>query len=146
MRSILLLLALYAAALAAPLPPPKPPGKADLKALQGEWEATNSRAGTALRAGAGGLTITVKEDRLSFLVDGEMRTTWVVTLDPKKAPKAIDLRRVASRSGAVGELTLRAVYHVEGDSFTLAYGNDRRPTDLEGKKAGEWVYVCKRRK
>jgi uncharacterized protein (TIGR03067 family) len=144
MRSILLLLALCAAALAAPLPPPKPPGKADLKALQGEWEAVRQRPGALFRPG-GGVTISVKDDRLAFLVDGEMRTTWVVTLDPKTAPKAIDLRRIASKSGAVGDLTLRAVYHVEGDSFTLVYGNER-PADLEGNKPGEFVYVCKRRK
>jgi uncharacterized protein (TIGR03067 family) len=144
MRSTLLLLALCAAALAAPLPPPKPPGKADLKALQGEWEAVKHRSGAVFRT-PGAVTITVKDDRLAFLVDGEMRTTWVITLDTKKSPRAIDLRRVASKSGAAGDMTLLAVYHVEGDSFTFAYGNER-PSDLEGKKPGDWVYVCKRRK
>jgi len=144
MRSIFLLLALCAAASAAPLPFPKPPGKADLKALQGEWEAVKQRSGATFRV-PGNVAIKVKDDRLAFLVDGEMRTTWVITLDPKKAPRAIDLRRVASKSGAPGDLTLLAVYHVEGDSFTLAYCNER-PADLDGKKPGDWVYVCKRRK
>jgi len=139
-----LLLALCTAVLATPLPFPKPPGKADLKALQGEWEVVAQRFGKIDRPGES-LTLSVKDDRLTFLVGGEMRTSWVFTLDPKKAPRTIDLHRVGARWGGGAEKLL-AVYHLDRDSFTFAYGKERRPTDLEGKKPGDWVYICKGRK
>src|SRR4051794_14095984 len=124
MRSTALLLVASAvvAALAAPLPFPKTPKPAahDLKAMQGEWAVT--RPSLARDAAAGNdMTLKVSGDRMTFMVGGDMRTSWAVTLDPSKEPRAMDLRRVAAKVGG-GELTLLAVYRIEGDAMTFSYG------------------------
>jgi uncharacterized protein (TIGR03067 family) len=137
------------AAIAAPLPFPKPKDRSDLRALQGEWVAVR-------RVMAGnpnplkGQTMTVLGNRMTFYVDGDMRTAWEITLDPKQSPRTMDRRRVGSKSADGQAVTLLTIYQIEGDTLTTSYvtagPTAKRPTDFEGKKPGEWMTVYQRKK
>ncbi len=146
--SVVLLAAL--AAVAAPLPfPKKPRESSDLQALQGEWVAVR-RVTAGNPSALNGQTMTVRGDRMTFFVDGDMRTAWEITLDPKQSPRAMDRRRVASKSADGRAVTLLTIYQLDGDTLTTSYvtagGAATRPTDFEGKKSGEWMTVYRRKK
>src|SRR5262245_27365205 len=98
MRPALALLLALSAATAAPLPFAKPPGKTDAEALQGEWAAVREPGVPPPGGAATTTTIRVKNGRIRFFVNGEMRTTWEFTLDPSKS-KGMDLRLVDAKGG-----------------------------------------------
>jgi uncharacterized protein (TIGR03067 family) len=81
---------------------------------------------------------------MTFLFDGRVKNTCKFTLDPKKSPKAIDLRKVTP-SGEVSDGSMLAAYRLDGDSLLFAHGN-KRPTDLEGKRAGDYASFWKRKR
>jgi len=136
------------AAVAAPLPFPKPKDRSDLRALQGEWVAIR-RVMAGHASAINGQTMTVRGDRMSFYLNGELRTSWVFALDPKQSPSAMDRRRVNDKSDR-DPVTLLTIYRIDGDVLTTSYvtanGSAKRPTDFEGRKAGEWMTVYQRKK
>ena len=134
---------------AAPLPFPKPKDRSDLHTLQGEWVAER-RVMAGRPNPLSGQTMTIRGDRMTIFVDGDMRTSWEFTLDPKQSPRAMDRRRVASKSADGRAVTLLTIYRIDGDTLTASYvtagGSATRPTDFEGKKSGEWLTVYRRKK
>jgi uncharacterized protein (TIGR03067 family) len=150
MRHLALLTAAVAAlaAVAAPLPFPKPKEKSDLQALQGEWVAVR-RVMAGHASPINGQTMTVRGDRMTFHVNGEMRTSWVFTLDPKQSPRAMDRRRVSDKSDRT-PVTLLTIYRIDGDVLTTSYvtagGSAVRPSDFERRKSGEWMTVYRRKR
>ncbi|MGL4554195.1 MAG: TIGR03067 domain-containing protein [Gemmataceae bacterium] len=140
-RSVVpLLLALSAATVAAPLPFPKPRGQPELRALQGEW------VGARRKAVGGQVSLVVRGDRIAFLLDGETRTVWSITLDPAKSPKAMDLKRVDAKDR--GQV-LPCAYRLDRDELTLARAagpkGHVRPADLE-PRAGFFVESYRRKR
>jgi uncharacterized protein (TIGR03067 family) len=165
MRSatLLLLAMVVVSTLAAPLPFPKPPKPAapDLKALQGEWEMVGLTYSGRQEIGPVRVTLRVSGERLTFLLhrvaiasllseEGKPMTDWTVTLDPKKAPREMDLRPIGGAMTDRLGPTVRAVYRLEGDSLTISRflrsKGGERPTDFEGQKDGEWMEVYKRKR
>jgi uncharacterized protein (TIGR03067 family) len=141
-----LLAALLAMAF-APVPKPKPPkpddAKGELKKLQGTWEYVSvslSGAKVGVKPGEADL---IKGDQLTCVgAGGQVTARWTVVVDPSKRPKAMDLK------SATG-LVLLCAYKLEGDTLTVAYGNQdtmkQRPTDLTPRN-GVWVQVLKRKR
>src|SRR5262249_24527107 len=128
MKRLSLLVAALAAltAVAAPLHFPKkarPPS--DLPALQGEWEVVRVYFHGKEHTILGGGAVVDENDRLSFVSDGERRTTWRFKLDPSREAKLMDLR--------MGSATMLAVYRVEKDSlvFTHEENGKGRPAALD---------------
>jgi uncharacterized protein (TIGR03067 family) len=144
MRPALALLLALSVATAAPLPFPNARHPPDLRAMQGEWQVARPSLGRAAPDDYD-LTLKVSGNRMTFTGGGEMKTTWAVTLDPSKRPKAMDLRLVASKLNLSPLPTLLGVYRIEGDTFTFAYGNER-PNHLEVNNSGGFLYVCRRKK
>jgi uncharacterized protein (TIGR03067 family) len=154
--ALLCLLLITAAVLAAPAPFPKPPKhEAELKKMQGKWVVVRRTLNGRDVTETANRTVEIIGDRIRFLIDGEMRTEWVVTLDVKKTPKVFDRKRVASKSAAAkggkdGELFSPGIYRLEGDMLWLSnnsrLGDQVRPTDFEGKGRSETMYILKRLK
>jgi uncharacterized protein (TIGR03067 family) len=149
MRACALLLAVVSLAFApAPFPKQGDPNKEDLKKMQGSWTTVRRTYGGKPMTGRGEMTVVISGDRVKYLVDGMVRTEWIITLDAKKQPKIFDRKKV---SGAGAGQILRGVYRLEGDTLSTCYCQERgvsleRPTDLEGAKAGEWLHVMRRKK
>jgi uncharacterized protein (TIGR03067 family) len=151
MRRCALLLAVASLAF-APAPFPRQgagdPSKEDLKKMQGTWTTLRRTYSGSPLASPGELTVVFTGDRVKYLVNGVVRTEWIMTLDAKTKPKTLDRKKV-SGSGA-GQI-LHGVYHLDGDTLTTCYYQlrgvtDQRPTDLEGAKPGECLYVMRRQK
>src|SRR5262249_45953063 len=99
----LCLLLAAAAALAAPAPQPKPrkqDAASDLKKMQGMWTVVRRTLNGKDITETADRSVEIVEDRIRFLVGGEVRTEWAVTMDAKQSPKVLDRKRVAIRGGA----------------------------------------------
>jgi uncharacterized protein (TIGR03067 family) len=107
-RLVLLFVALGALSVAAPLPFPKKADESDLKKLQGEWQVVQEWGWELRPSATPEHTVRVEGDRMTFLFDGRVKNTCKFTLDPKKSPKAIDLRKVTP-SGEVSDGSMLAV-------------------------------------
>jgi uncharacterized protein (TIGR03067 family) len=96
--------------------------------LAGTWESVYFEAGgrplTAEEARARAITLCFDEDGVSLVQAGRLRGTYL--LDPRPRPRALDLRLGL----AVGTLTLRAIYALDGDTLTMHLGglDGQRPT------------------
>jgi uncharacterized protein (TIGR03067 family) len=155
MRCFLPLLAVLCLAF-APVPFPKPakpdPGKADLKKLQGTWAVSRRTInGADQTARSSDMTVVITGDRIRFVVGGDPRTEWTFTLDPTKQPRLLDRSKVwgkgAANAGKTGP-SYRGIYRLDGDVLQFVHstgaGALERPTDFEGKRRGETLYVLKR--
>ncbi len=144
MRRILLLIALSSLAF-APLPARKPkadPNAQALKELQGEWVVTSRNRGPV-----DGLTAVIKGDRMTFLLNGEVRTEWVIVLDVTKDPRVFDRKPVKS---FVTSRDLPGIYRLDGDTLTTSYttgaGGGDRPKGFDGAGRTEQLNVFRRKK
>lgn len=157
-RAVSLLVAAVLSLAFAPAPPyrPKPdPGKEDLKKMQGTWAvARRSVAGSVSRTDGQDMTVVIEGDRIRFLVKGEVRTEWAITLDPTKSPKVLD-RTLVPGKGTVKTangtpIVHRGIYLLDGDTLRLSHsltqGSQARPSDFEGSGRNENMYVLKRLK
>jgi uncharacterized protein (TIGR03067 family) len=159
MRCLLPLLVGFCLAF-APAPFPRPTktdaGKEDLKKMQGTWAvARRTLSGREITSRNADMTVVIIGDRIRFLLQGELRTEWAITLDVTKNPKVLDRKKVAgigraavARPGTGQPLVLRGIYRLDGDTLQLSHTSSRagqdRPSDFEGKKSGETTYFLKR--
>jgi uncharacterized protein (TIGR03067 family) len=134
----------------APAPFPRTrkaePGMDDLKKMQGTWAVVRRTVGGSSLNSKGTMTALIAGDRIKFLVDGQVRTEWVLTLDARKTPKILDRTRV----GGGNRMTMRGVYLLKGDTLTICYceGDDEaaRPRHLQATGPGVWLTVFQRQK
>jgi uncharacterized protein (TIGR03067 family) len=89
----------------------------DLKALQGNWVATNENVGPALGRRDGEYRIVVTGSRLSVYIGDDLRTEWIITLDQRANPRGMTM----NATGRTNSGRLEAVYSVEGNTFTFCY-------------------------
>jgi uncharacterized protein (TIGR03067 family) len=139
-----------AVALAAPAPLPRRTKAGtvdDLQRMQGEWIVTRRTVGGS-EISSPDMTAVIQGDRIKFLLKGEVRTEWTITLDVTRRPKLFDRRRVAG-VGKGGDITLRGIYKLEGDTLTVCYHSSstsqERPRDFTAARSGEWLSVMKRK-
>jgi uncharacterized protein (TIGR03067 family) len=156
-RCLLLLLAIASMAF-APAPFPKPPkpdsGKVEQKRLQGTWTVSRRTInGSDQTARSSDMTVEIVGDRIRFLVGGDARTEWTFTLDVTKNPRVMDRKRVWSKgTGAAtpGKAALQylGIYRLDGEMLQFVHasgpGSQERPSDFEGKKRGQTMYLLKR--
>jgi uncharacterized protein (TIGR03067 family) len=135
------LLALSARGAPAPLPRPDP-SKADLKRMQGTWDLVSERNGRRVCLPPVGWQVVVAGKRVRFREHGKVSSEWECTLDARKRPKRLDLRK-ASPSGKV---LLRAVYSLEGNTFTFCFDNTGGgpPADMRRIGPTHILYVLER--
>jgi uncharacterized protein (TIGR03067 family) len=152
MRTCALLLACAALAFApAPFPRarrPADPNQALLKKIQGTWTTVSRTYGGRVMKGRGEMTVVFSGDRVKYLVNGEVRTVWVITLDTTKKPIIFDRAKVDGKSNIGKGMILRGLCSLEGDTLTVCYrtGGTERPGDLERSRPGVWHHVMKRQK
>ena len=123
--------------------------------MQGAWTVVRRTLNGRDVTQTADRTVEIVGDRIRFLISGEMRTEWVITLDATKTPKILDRKRVASKTTAlkrarVREVVARGIYRFDGDQLWLSSasgpGQQDRPTDFEGKGPSETTYLLKRLK
>jgi uncharacterized protein (TIGR03067 family) len=154
----LLFVLVTARATTAPAPLPRAPkqnGAGELKKMQGTW-AVVSRTVNGSESKNRIDTVVIAGDHLQFLVMGEVRTEWAITLDVTKNPKVFDRARAAvrgrtaERGGKSEPLVFRGIYHLEGDTLrivsTMVRGSQERPSDFQAARLGETLYILKRKK
>jgi uncharacterized protein (TIGR03067 family) len=111
----------------APAPFPRPEGGDDRQKLQGTWVVSAAQRGGKPDRSTLKLQVLVKKDSLTFLHNGKATSQYTFTLDPKKKPKTIDLKR--------GSHAFGCVYDFRGGGWRLAYflnGKEgERPASLE---------------
>jgi uncharacterized protein (TIGR03067 family) len=130
----------------APLPKPDNP-KTELKKLQGTWVITHQELAGSPRKVPGVVVEAVfTADRLAFQRLGRKTTEYAITLDLKKKPRTIDLKRPGTPTVFAG------IYSLEGDTLKLCYflskakdGSDR-PKSFVTTGTRNGLMVMKRRK
>ncbi len=108
-------------------------GGQDLDKLQGVW--------TVVAAERNGRTepeeefqndlVTIKKAEMTVARKGSVRNIYRIKLDPAKTPGQIDLIGV---TGLDEGKTLRGIYRLEGDRWTLCAGTQQRPTEFKSKE------------
>jgi uncharacterized protein (TIGR03067 family) len=143
MRTTLLVLAVSAALAFAPAPFPKPSRHAtdqdDLKKLQGEWYRVEYDG----RPERPPLHVRIVNDRLEFISSSG---AYVISVDPRKRPKRIDIRNGPDEQPP----SYRGVYRLDGDTFTYCLRSNvteaDRPLHFDTGRQGAWTAVYKRSK
>ena len=100
----------------APVPFPKPPKPVpavmDLEALQGRW----------LEEGTGQVVYQFAGAKVTVTQRGMVCSTWIMTLDPKRMPKAMDLAGDEESRGS----SIPYEYKLDGDKLTLMLKGSNR--------------------
>jgi uncharacterized protein (TIGR03067 family) len=114
-RAVLPLLLLSLAFAPAPFPKPdRRAGRADLKAMQGEWVLVRETHATGPPRPKRHLGASFKRGRVTFFPEGDgLAGEWAVTLAAGEQPKAIDLKK--------GGRLIRAVYSLKGDTLVVSW-------------------------
>jgi uncharacterized protein (TIGR03067 family) len=100
----------------APAPLKKPD---DSKTLQGNWVITKAQYGKRNDPPTVGLKAVIKGNSLTFLRNGRPSATWTMTLDPRKKPKVLDLKR--------GKRAFSCIYEVRGNTWKFSYFLSAKP-------------------
>ena len=140
MKRLATILALAAALAATAEEKKEDAGKADLKAMQGEWAGDSfTRDGMAFPADdAQALFRTVKGDRYTMHRFRKKVGSGKFTLDATKAPREIDIQ-VDAPKGKKALPVIRGIYKIEKDRITMCYGlpGAKRPAKFEApEKSG----------
>ncbi len=115
MRAIVVVFGLAAAALAAPVPKDFAKKQNDAEAFVGAWDTV-----VALDAGKPTGKATWTFDAKLKMVSAP-NTEWVITLDPTKSPKEIDIG------------FYKGIYQFDGADIKIAFSSGQRPTDFDAK-------------
>jgi RNA polymerase sigma factor (sigma-70 family) len=125
------------------LPPPPP----DEQVLRGTWKVKQADANGKH------LAKETDTDQTWVITDGKIRVNygdgswdqWAFKLDPKKTPRAIDVKTIA---GIRSDATAIGIYDLKGDTFRvyLSWGlPPRRPTEFDlGNDRGGRYFVLER--
>jgi uncharacterized protein (TIGR03067 family) len=143
----------------APLPfPPRNGSKADLRAIQGEWEAASytlwhgRRGDTPVREEVHGLRVWIEERRIGF-TSGDDTRWYLFRLNGSAGQRRIDSDPVTGdfnrpSDGREGDRWKRpGIYRLKGDTLTICDGPEgKRPEDFTGGGAGERLIILRRAK
>jgi uncharacterized protein (TIGR03067 family) len=141
----LTILALTGLSLAfAPAPFPRPdPGKNDLKKLQGVWQPI----ALTLESGVPAVQfpwdrMEIVQDRMTYFKNGAPVCVWILTLDPRKTPKVLDVR-----AGEGPTARYEGVYQLRGSTLSICSAQPRnggRPECPTACKPGQLLEVFQR--
>jgi uncharacterized protein (TIGR03067 family) len=118
--------------------------KAEVQSLQGVWANVSASAeGVDDDSYSDLLWLTIKGDKwLMSVKKGKPIVEPAFRVDPSASPKTLD---IIGNKGRKGEVILKAIYELEGDTFRYCYaiGDAERPkefTSEPGSKSGISVY------
>jgi len=120
---------------------------ADATRLNGTWVLVRGEQdGKPLPQDAiQGIKMVIDGDKHTLVVGGD-KTVNTHHLDPTTKPKSIDAKPTA---GPYKDMTLRGIYRLEGDEFTVCFAapGKERPKEFTTKSGtGTFVHVWKRQK
>jgi uncharacterized protein (TIGR03067 family) len=95
--------------------------KKDLESLQGTWliHAMEVNGADVPAARLGSAVLTVKGDRYEVKVKDRVTNIFVLTLDPAKSPKEIDMLAL---EGGNKDKVHKGIYKIEGGMFIFCRG------------------------
>jgi uncharacterized protein (TIGR03067 family) len=131
-RLLLALTAILGTTAFAPAPFPRPE-KVDPTGLTGTWAVVRYERGGA-PVGGQTLKARIEKNKWTFLhvnADSTTKPTaaYFITIDPKKAPRSIDLTHVSSKR------KLRGIYRCDSGQLHVAFHSfwvNERPTEFDG--------------
>jgi uncharacterized protein (TIGR03067 family) len=145
MRTCLVAVTLTLFVTAAPLPPKATPKK-PADALPGLWEVMSVEGAAVLGAKPLRLHVKIEGEKWSFLRDdgsGKLMptSTYVMALDARAAPVALDLKRTADTDPIA-----KGLIQVDGDrlQFIFTVGGLERPRAVKLSGGREMLYTLKR--
>jgi len=140
------MLAAVAAVLLVAADDQKNDAEKELKKLQGTWymAALEVEGQQVVEEKLQSATLTIKGDKYTVTVKDTSYET-VITLDPSKKPKTIDM---VFTDGPNKDKIHRGIYALDGDTFKLCRArepDDERPTEFASQpKSGVFVVTWKR--
>lgn len=111
---------------------------AELAKLEGNWNAVAVDEDGKTRKIENGAKLAIKGRRCTITKRNGEKLELVLDIVDLQA-RALDLRDTE------GRLAFRCLYRIDGDTFTLAIGDDDRPKDMTGTKTVS-VAIYKRAK
>jgi uncharacterized protein (TIGR03067 family) len=145
MRTCLVAVTLAAVVTAAPLPPKAMPKK-PADTLPGLWEVLSVEGSAVLGSKPLRLHVKIEGEKWSFLRDdgtGKLTTssTYLMALDARAAPIALDLKRTADTDPIA-----KGLIRVDGDrlQFIFTVGGLERPREVKLSGGREMLYTLKR--
>jgi uncharacterized protein (TIGR03067 family) len=149
MRKYGLFIALGALALIlAPAPQPRSrpaTDRSELDRLKGEWIRQRMFLGssTAQPEKPGSVTVTFRDNHMTYTREGAFSSEWLIFLDASKQPGWLDRKGIAGKAKDHG---FRGIYTLKGDVLTICSRMDGdRPLDFNSAKPGVLLEVLKRR-
>ena len=128
MRSLLMISVLAFAVPDRPDPTPKRANPLK-EQLQGEWRVVESSYNGGQHPGIGpGVVIVFKDDRMILhLQPGDAGAIFAIRLDETKNPTAFDFSYGTGKSGWNPTI---GIFKIEGDTLTICYHNNVRPSQF----------------
>lgn len=118
----------------------------DAKDMTGTWAVEKATIGgkdttDALKV----LKLTIEAGGKYSVAHGEEADKGTFTVDPKKSPKAMDIKSEAG--GPLKGKTILAIYELKGDELTVCYdlGEKGRPEKFESPAGGNVLLVTYKR-
>jgi len=113
--------------------------KLDLDRMQGVWMRVSTESGGNKRIhGKPRPLLIINENQLTF---GGGPDSELAQLDPRQAPKAIDLTPTGESAGPLQGKTYPGIYKLEGDTLTLCLSiepGSKRPTKF-ATAGNSWI-------
>ena len=118
------------------------PHHGDQQRIQGSWVLTMQGHNGKQNQVAGDTRWVFGQGKMQ-IVTGGRSYDWEYSIEPTVVPRTLDMRY--RPSGGEGSL-LKAVYSLENDTLTIAYGNwNDRPKSLRGDEPSKLVMTFKAR-
>lgn len=105
--------------------------KKDLESMQGNWKLVSLEIEGKKQDKPQPGSMTIKGNKLTHPGEGGKVEEGTFTLDPTKKPKAMDMK---SSSTTGKEMSISAIYSIEGDTLKLCLGKKDRPTEFKAAK------------
>lgn len=147
MRSLGYWMTIVGTAVFAPWAVGQGPEKADRDRLQGTWMAAAAEIGG--RPSKGETTVVFDGEQFRLLDGGKELARGTFALDEAKSPKWIDFKvpvpKGVDPADATVKVSLPGIYELDGDTFKLCWGGDRRPTGFASKTPHQFFATYQRR-
>ena len=122
--------------------------QSDIDLLQGTWQMVMAEQKGMPSTTFANMDVVIEGNILMFMKESEMRYKGIITLDPSKEPKTLDMEVMSIIDGQEKGEVSQGIYMVEYDTFkwcNAAPGADDRPSEFStNQKENHLLLILKR--